>query len=90
MIRELLNEDIYKEELETLILSKLTNYNIQQRYQVDRKVRNRFIKESFEYLKKYYPDNKSNKYFKERGIRGIIEKYKSLTMIYCNIFATFR
>ena len=90
MIRELINEDIYKEEVETLILSKLTNYNIQQRYQVDRKVRNRFIKESFEYLKKYYPDYKSNKYFKERGIRGIIEKYKSLTMIYCNIFATFR
>ena len=84
--REILKEEIYNKELETLIISKLTNYNIQQRYQSNKRIRKEFINKSFEYLNKYYPNYKNNDYFKKRGIKGIIEKNKLLTKIYCDIY----
>lgn len=86
IISNILKDEIYKEELETLVISKLTNYNIQQRYQKDKKIAKEFIKKSFEYLNKNYPNYKKNKYFKERKIKGIIEKSKFLTEIYCLIW----
>lgn len=86
IIRNTLNENIYQEELETLIISKLTNYNIQQKYQEDKKIAKKFINDSFNYLNKYYPNYKNNKYFKERKLKGIIEKSKFLTEIYCLIW----
>lgn len=85
IIRNTLKEKIYQEELETLIISKLTNYNIQQKYQKDKKIAKKFINESFNYLKKNCPNYKNNKYFKERKLKGIIEKSKFLTEIYCLI-----
>ena len=90
LAHEILKEDIYKSELELLTISILTNYNIQQRYQKDKKIRKEFINESFNYLKKYHPNYKNNCYFKRRGIKGIIEKSKVLTTIYCCIYSILR
>lgn len=65
----------------------VTNYTIQQRYQKNKKLRNKFIDESFEYLKKEVPDYRDNKYYKSRGFfKRIIEKNKYLTKMYCNLY----
>ena len=85
-IRDILKEEYYKKELETLIISTLSNYNIQQRYIKDKISRDTFINKSFNYLKKYCPNYKHNKYYKERKLKGIIEKNKTLTKLYSNIY----
>lgn len=73
--------------LNDLTIRMITNYTIQQRYQKNKKLRNKFIDESFEYLKKEVPDYRDNKYYKSRGFfKRIIEKNKYLTKMYCNLY----
>lgn len=83
-------EKEYKEIINKLTLQILTTYTIQQRYQGCGKIRNKFINNVFEYLKKEVPNYKNNMYFKERGIKGYIEKSKILTKIYCYFYSCFR
>ena len=81
------NKDYIKNEVDTLTISILMNYNIQQRVQKDWTVGKRFIDESFSYLKKNIPNYRDNIYFKQRSmIKSIIEKNKILTKIYCYIY----
>ncbi len=86
IIRNTLKDNCFKEELDKLIISKLTDYNIQQRYQKNKNIANKFIDESFKYIKKYCTNYKKNKYFKEKRIKSIILKNKSITKIYCNLY----
>lgn len=72
--------------LEKLTLQILTTYTIQQRYQKSDKIRNDFIDATFKYICDNIPEYKKNKYFKERGIRGFVEKNKIITKIYCLIY----
>ena len=76
-----------KEVLDKLTVRIITNYNIQQRNQKDKKVGLEFIDESFKYLKKEVPDYKDNKYYENRSqIKRMIEKNKLLTKAYCLIY----
>ena len=88
MIRAYFKDKKYiKDALDKLTVRILTNYNIQQRNQKDKKVGLEFINESFEYLKREVPDFKDNKYYENRStIKKIIEKNKLLTKIYCLIY----
>ena len=80
------NKNIQK-TLETLIVSMIANYNIQQRVQIDKDTANKFIDESFDYLRKHYPNYKKNSYFKKQNLfRRLIEKNKRLTKLYCSIY----
>ena len=89
--RKDLNAKVYKEALETLIVGTLTNYTVQQRYQKDEKIRNKFIKEAFKYMKYNVEDYKHDKYFNNRNIfKKTIEKSKILTLVYCNIYAMLK
>ena len=84
------NKTYIQEELKKLIVRMITNYTIQQRNQEDIKTGIEFINEAFNYLKKYIPDYKDNKYYKNRGIiRRTIEKNKILTTIYCFSYHLF-
>lgn len=70
-----------------LIVKIITNYTVQQRYQKNRKLRIKFINESFSYLKKNVKDYKNNKYYNGRGfLKRTIEKNKLMTIIYCDIY----
>lgn len=76
-----------KEVLDKLTVRIITNYNIQQRNQKDKKVGLEFINESFKYLKKEVPDYRDNKYYENRSlIKKMIEKNKLLTKAYCLIY----
>ena len=81
------DKDYIKEDLDKWTVRTITNYTIQQRDQIDRNVAKEFIEEAFAYLKREVSDFKNNKYYEERGLlKRIIEKNKTLTKLYCNIY----
>lgn len=80
------DKDYVKESLNQLTVRTLTNYTIQQRVQIDKQAGKEFVIKAFNYLKVNVPDYKDKKYYKDRGIRGIIEKSKLLTQIYISIY----
>lgn len=83
IIRDYFKDKKYvKEELNKMTVRMITNYTIQQRNQIDLDTALDFIDKAFNYLKQEIPDYKSNKYYKGRGIRKIIEKNKFLTKLY--------
>lgn len=77
--------------LDELTISVLLNYTIQQRYQKDDNIRNRFIDEAFRYLIDNNIDYKKSEYIKNRSfLKGIIEKSKMLTKIYCSLYSKLK
>lgn len=76
--------NMVKEIIDKLTISIITNYNLQQRYQINRRTRNAFIDMSFNYLEKNVPDYKNKKYYDSKNIfRRFIEKNKIMTKVYC-------
>ena len=49
--QKIASANVIKEDLNKLTVRVITNYTIQQRVQVDKKVANEFIDKAFEYLK---------------------------------------
>lgn len=87
MVKDILNESIYKEELNKLIVRKITTYTVSQRTQKDKKTANRFIDEAFKYLRHNVPDYKNKKYYLTRTFtKRTIEKNKFFTKIYCDFY----
>lgn len=88
IIRNYFKDKKYMDEVvDKLTIRILMNYNIQQRYQEDKKLAMKFIEESFIYLKKNIPNYRNNVYYKERKIlKSTIEKNKNITKIYCHIY----
>lgn len=87
LVREYFNDKEYvRNSLNQLTVRTLTNYTIQQRVQTDKKVGKEFITKAFNYLQVNVPDYKNKKYYKDRGIRGIIERNKILTNIYISLY----
>lgn len=76
--------DVYN----NLAIRIICNYNIQQRYQKDKKMRHRFIDQGFDYMKNVDRKFKKNNYFKNRNyLKKIIEKNKMITKIYCDLYS---
>ncbi len=87
LVNSYCDKNKYYESIEYLNVSKLLIYTIQQRYQKDKKLRNNFIDRAFSTLDSEFPNWKKSKYFKDRSkIKGMIEKNKTLTKIYCSIY----
>lgn len=83
---ELQSHEILTENIDKLIVSIITNYNLQQRYQVNKKIRNTFIDESFSYLKNNVPNYRNKKYYNGKNfLRRFIEKNKIITKVYCTV-----
>lgn len=79
--------DYMQDVIDKLTVRILMNYNIQTRYLKDKHLANKFIDKSFEYLNKNVINYRSSIYYKERGfLRGIIEKNKFITKLYCTLY----
>lgn len=77
----------YKEDIDKLTVKILTNYTIQQRYQVSIKDGYKFIDKVFNLFEKEIPDYKNNKYYENRPfLKRTIEKSKLLTKIYIKLY----
>ena len=73
--------------LDELTVSILLNYTIQQRYQIDKEARSKFIDDAFKYLNDNNIDYKHSEYIKNRSfLKGLIEKNKFITKVYCKIY----
>ena len=87
LIKKELNSKVYEQELNKLIVKKITTYTVSQRTQTNKKTSKTFINEAFKYLKLNVPDYKNNKYYKDRSfVKRSIEKNKALTKIYCKLY----
>ena len=77
--------------LDELTVSVLLNYTIQQRYQIDKEAQNKFIDDAFKYLNDNNIDYKHSEYIKNRSfVKGLIEKNKFITKIYCKIYSMLK
>ena len=77
----------YKEDIDKLTVKILTNYTIQQRYQVSIKDGYKFIDKVFNLFEKEIPGYKNNKYYEDRPfLKRTIEKSKLLTKIYIKLY----
>lgn len=80
-------EKEYETAIKELVISKLANYIIQQRYQKDKALRNKFIDEAYLRMEEIDHNYKKNNYFKKRSkLKALIEKHKMLSKIYCAIY----
>lgn len=85
------NDKSIKETVDKLTVKILTNYTIQQRYQSDKNIAMKFIDNTFDYLKKEIPDYKKNKYYQGRSfVKRTIEKSKTLTKVYIQLYRTVK
>ncbi|MBQ7141179.1 MAG: glycosyltransferase family 2 protein [Bacilli bacterium] len=81
------DNEYVSEYLEWLNVKKLTTYTVQQRYQKDKILREKFIDDAFDFLNKNFPNWKKSKHFKNKNIfKSIIEKNKKITKIYCSLY----
>lgn len=89
IIEELKAHKYYKEiseYVEAWCTLNLFRYTLQQRYQKDEKVKNKFIDDVFGYLDVTFPKWRKNTILKRRNfLKRTIEKNKTLTKIYCKI-----
>lgn len=87
IINELKSKSYYeeiKEYVEAFTVRNLFRYTLQQRYQKDKELKNKFIEETFYYLDNEFPCWRKNKIWKKRNIlKRMIESSKLLTKIYC-------
>lgn len=90
IIEELKSHDYYndiKKYVEAMTIRNLFRYTIQQKYQKDKKIKNKFIDDVFTFLNKEFPNWRKNKIWKKRNVfKRMIEQSKILTKIYCSLF----
>lgn len=80
-----------KDEIEYFIVQRLSDYNIQQRNQKDRKTRNKFIEESFKYIEANVSMKIRKRYYANIGfLKGIIESNQIITKFYCELVNLFK
>ena len=77
-----------RDELDYVIIDKVTTYMLQQRVQKDNKLRIKFIDEGYAFLNKNIKNWRGNKYYKKTNfLKRIIKNNKKILKIYCNIYA---
>lgn len=87
IVQELKSHTYYekiKDYVEAWVTRNLFRYTLQQKYQTDNNMKNKFIDEVFNYLNETFPNWKKNKIWKKRNIlKRTIESNKLLTKLYC-------
>ncbi len=77
-----------RDELDYVIIDKVTTYMLQQRVQKDNKLRIEFINAGYAFLNKNIKNWRGNKYYKKTNfLKRIIKNNKKILKIYCNIYA---
>lgn len=76
-----------KKSLDSLVILKLTDYCLLQKYQKNLKLGYKFIDEAFEYIEKNTINYKSNECFNKMNFfKQLISKNKFFTKFYCRIY----
>lgn len=79
-----------KDEINYLVVDKVTTYMLQQRYQKDKKIRNDFINEGYKFLDQNIKNWKNNKYYKKTSfMKRLIKNNKKLLNFYCKFYSFF-
>ena len=77
-----------RDELDYVMIDKITTYMLQQRVQKDNKLRIEFINAGYAFLNKNIKNWRGNKYYKKTNfLKRIIKNNKKILKIYCNIYA---
>lgn len=77
-----------RDELDYVIIDKVTTYMLQQRVQKDNKLRIKFIDEGYAFLNQNIKNWRGNKYYKKTNfLKRIIKNNKKILKIYCSIYA---
>ena len=77
-----------RDELDYVIINKVTTYMLQQRVQKDKKLRIEFIDAGYAFLNKNIKNWRGNKYYKKTNfLKRIIKNNKKILKIYCSIYA---
>ena len=77
-----------RDELDYVIIDKITTYMLQQRVQKDNKLRIEFMDAGYAFLNKNIKNWRGNKYYKKTNfLKRIIKNNKKILKIYCNIYA---
>ena len=85
------NNKYIESSLNDLIIYLITKYTISMRYVKNKKLRNDFINQAFDYLNNNIKDYKKSNYMKNRNIlKRVIEENIYLTKIYCNLYTMLK
>lgn len=80
-----------KDEIDYLVIDKVTKYMLQQRHQKNKKIRNSFIDEGYKFLKQNNKNWRNNKYYKKTSFRKrLLKNNKKLLKFYCRFHSFFR
>lgn len=83
-------EDYIKDEVEFLIIDKVTTYMLQQRNQKDKKLMSDFINEGYNFLNNNIKNWKQNKYYKKTNLfKKLIKNHKKVLKMYCSFYKLF-
>lgn len=90
VIEELKGAKCYSEiseYVEVFIVRNIFRYTLQQKYQKDKRLCDKFINDAFSYLDSNFPNWRKNRLWKQRTfVKRFIESNKFLTKVYCHIF----
>lgn len=91
LINNLGNNINIKSSLDDLVVYLITKYTISMRYVDDKKMRNEFINQAFDYLNTKLNNFRNTNYLKNRNIlKRIIEENKTFTKVYCNLYVMLK
>jgi len=79
--------DFKNMELEYLNILKATDYIVQQRNQLNKKIRKKFVLESYEFLNTNFPNWKNNKYYKKTNF---LKRLVKNNRFFLNIYFLFK
>jgi len=78
--------DKYYNEIEYFNIYRVTMYIIQQKYQKDKDVKNKFIEDSYSYLDINFINWRKNIYYKKRNVlKRLVESNKFLAKLYVSL-----
>lgn len=79
--------DNFYGEVEYFNIYRVTMYIIQQRYQKDKNIRNRFIDTGYDFLKNNFTNWKKNSYYQKQSIfKRFVKNNPLVAKIYVNVF----
>lgn len=74
----------FSSEVEYFNITQITRYMLKQKHQIDKETKKRIINRGYNYLNKFFPNWKNNKYYKKESIiKRLIKNNKFILKIYC-------
>jgi len=75
------------QEIEYFNIYRIVMYIIQQRYQKNKEIANKYIRDSYKFMEERFPDWRKNKYYREKSLlKRMIETNEFLAKIYVKMW----